>query len=67
MAARIAGDVVVDPWVKQGERIDEVRQMCTAGVRQVDEVAQQGKQALLTGLVNLRDQMETTDIRRKRH
>lgn len=56
------GMLWIDPWVKRGERIDQVRQMCTAGVRpQLMEVAQQGKQALLTGLVNLRDQMETTD------
>jgi DNA repair exonuclease SbcCD ATPase subunit len=56
------GMLWIDPWVTRGERIGQVRQMCTAGVRpQLMEVARQGKQALLTGIVNLREQIETTD------
>ncbi len=56
------GMLWIDPWVTRGERIGQVRQMCTAGVRpQLAEVARQGKQALLTGIVNLREQIETTD------
>ena len=62
-AAHVAqGMVWLDPWVKRGERIDQVRQMCAAGLRsQLLEVAQQEKQALLTGLRNLREQIETSD------
>ena len=56
------GMLWIDPWVTRGERIGQVREMCTAGVRmQLAEVARQGQQALLTGIVNLREQIETTD------
>lgn len=62
-AAHVAqGLLWITPWVTRGERIEQVREMCTAGVRaQLTEVTHQGKQALLTGIVNLREQIETTD------
>jgi hypothetical protein len=52
----------IDPWVRKGERLDGVRGMCTDGVRQqLVEVAQQGDQALETGLVNLKESLEAVE------